>query len=100
MELHREHPGVDGFMIGRGVFANPYCFTEYLATREELMELLKLHLALFQEYADKHIPYEPLKHFFKIYINNFPGAAEMRAKLMETHSVEEAYEVLRELGEL
>ena len=38
--------------------------------------------------------YEPLKHFFKIYINNFPGAKELRAKLMETHSVAEARAVL------
>ena len=47
-----------------------------------------------------HRPYEPLKHFCKIYINNFPGAADLRAKLMETHSVQEAYAVLRQAGEL
>ena len=44
-----------------------------------------------------HIPYESLKHFFKIYINNFPGAKEIRTKLMETHSISEAHEVLKTL---
>ena len=43
------------------------------------------------------LPYEPLKHYYKIYINNFPGASDVRAKLMETHSVIEAREVLAKL---
>jgi tRNA-dihydrouridine synthase len=130
MELHMKYPEVDGFMIGRGVFANPYCFTEHQPTQEELLELLKLHLDLYEERASGFLrsirdngsdrrseprndgserggdekkylrasSYEPLKHFFKIYINNFPGAGELRAKLMETHSVEEARAVLKDAG--
>ena len=97
LELHGQHPEVDGFMIGRGVFQNPYCFTEgHVGSREELMELLELHLDLYEKY--EFYSYEPLKHFFKIYINNFPGAAEFRAKLMETHSVAEAREVIGSYG--
>ena len=126
LELHAKYPEIDGFMIGRGVFANPYCFTDRTPTKEELMELLKMHLDLYEKYAiptnieehkgqtatgglvaegtelpkycgnckPRYIPYEPLKHFFKIYVNNFPGAKELRAKLMETHSVEEAKQLL------
>ncbi|MDO4747375.1 MAG: tRNA-dihydrouridine synthase family protein [Candidatus Saccharibacteria bacterium] len=125
LELHARHPEIDGFMIGRGVFANPYCFTDHTPTREELMELLKMHLDLFEAHAEDssrgrssrpssrgsslrprsdcgcpreklpHAPsYEPLKHFFKIYVNNFPGAKELRAKLMETHSVAEARAII------
>ena len=90
-ELHQKYPKVDGFMIGRGVFRNPYCFTDHTPTKDELMELLELHLALFEKHPGK---YEPLKHFFKIYINNFPGASDLRAKLMETHSIEEARAIL------
>ncbi|MBR2709114.1 tRNA-dihydrouridine synthase family protein [Candidatus Saccharibacteria bacterium] len=96
LELYEKYPEVDGFMIGRGVFQNPYCFTDHVPTQEELMDLLKLHLDLYEEQSRKHyVSYEPLKHFFKIYINNSPGAKELRAKLMETHSVEEAREVIR-----
>ena len=125
LELHAKYPEVDGFMIGRGVFANPYCFTDHTPTREELMELLKLHLDLYEEYENRflrsvrdngserrseprndgreqggdektysHIPFESIKHFFKIYINNFPGAKDLRAKLMETHSLAEAHQVI------
>ena len=91
LKLHQKYPEIDGFMIGRGVFTNPYCFTDHIATRDELMELLDLHLNLWEKCPEK---YEPLKHFFKIYINNFPGASDLRAKLMETHSIEEARAIL------
>lgn len=95
LELRAKYPEIDGFMIGRGVFSNPYCFTDHVATREELMELLNLHLDLYEEQMALHgLPYEPLKHYYKIYINNFPGASDLRARLMETHSVAEAREVL------
>jgi tRNA-dihydrouridine synthase len=87
--------GADGIMIGRGVFTNPYCFTDHTPTREELMELLKFHLGLFEEKSKTtYLSYEPLKHFFKMYINNFPGASDLRAKLMETHSVSEARAII------
>lgn len=98
LKLHAKYPEVDGFMIGRGVFKNPYCFTDHTPTRKELLGLLKMHLDLFEEHENvtsRVLPYEPLKHFFKIYINNFPGAADFRAELMETHSVAEAREVLK-----
>lgn len=95
LELHARYPEADGFMIGRGVFANPYCFTDHQPTREELMELLNLHLDLYEKQSQKYyISYETLKHFFKIYINNFPGAKELRTKLMETHSLPEARRVI------
>ena len=98
LELHAKYPEIDGFMIGRGVFSNPYCFTDHVATREELMELLSLHLDLYEKQMALHgLPYEPLKHYYKIYINNFPGASDLRARLMETHSVAEAREVLANL---
>ena len=95
LKLHETYPEIDGFMIGRGVFTNPYCFTDHAPTREELMGLLRFHLNLYeQESKKRYLSYEPLKHFFKIYINNFPGAADLRAKLMETHSVEEARAII------
>ena len=121
LELHAKYPEIDGFMIGRGVFQNPYCFTNHTPTRNELMELLKLHLDLYEAYTkgcsrghpqllrgrsenpredgrderpreelSRKPSYESLKHFFKIYVNNFPGAKELCTKLMETHSVSEA----------
>ena len=92
-QLWRQYPTTDGFMIGRGVFANPYCFTTHQPTRAELLDLLNYHLDLHDQYPDR--PYDPLKRFFKIYINNFPGASDLRAQLMLTHTTTEAREILK-----
>lgn len=100
LELFAKFPEVDGFMIGRGVFQNPFCFRRdevCRPARAELLDLLFYHLELFEQESQKrHLSYEPLKHFFKIYINNFPGAGEIRGRLMQAHSVAEARQVLAE----
>ncbi|GHU07091.1 putative tRNA-dihydrouridine synthase 2 [Alphaproteobacteria bacterium] len=106
--LIEKYPGIDGIMIGRGVFANPYCFekTPIKHSREDLMDLLKHHLDLFDKntitYFQKSgtvpIKYKPLKKFFKIYINNFPGASDLRARLMATKTAAEAREILDSAG--
>lgn len=84
---------IDGYMIGRGVFENPYCFTDYIASKEDLLNLLKLHLDLFDsEQGDRS--FEPLKHYFKIYIRDFDGASDLRQQLMSCHSTLEARQVL------
>ena len=43
-----EKYGIDGVMIGRGVFTNPYAFetTQHTHSKEELLELLRLQLDL------------------------------------------------------
>jgi len=93
--------GVDGWMIGRGVFENPYCFTNHIGSHEELLQLFRLHLDLFDKTSahiltkyGHNLSFEPLKHYFKIYINNYEGAKELRAKLMDCHSTNEVRKVL------
>lgn len=97
MEMIKNHPGLSGFMIGRGVFGNPFCFEKLQRphTQKELLSLLKLHLKLFEQASEEdRRPFESLKHFFKIYVRDFPGASELRVKLMECHSVDEASRLL------
>jgi tRNA-dihydrouridine synthase len=88
-----ERYGVDGVMIGRGVFTNPFAFEAEKRehTKEELVQLLSLHLDLFDKYSSELEPrrFEPLKRFFKIYIRDFSGASELREKLMHTKSTDE-----------
>ncbi len=76
--------GCDGIMIGRGVFSNPWVFTEDEPTEHPLSERLALlvqHAQWYeQEFADVK-SFAPLKRFFKIYVTGFDGAAELREKL-------------------
>lgn len=93
-----EQYGIDGVMIGRGIFTNPFAFEKEKKehTKKELIDLLNLQLDLHDKYsAETEIrKYDPLKRFFKIYIRDFAGASEMRDKLMHTKNTGEAREVL------
>ena len=95
-ELFSAHPDIDGFMIGRGIFSNPFCFTTTEPTKPKLFDLLNYHLNLYDQ-AIKSTgprPFEPLKRFFKIYINHFPGASELRESLMHTKTTDEVRVIL------
>lgn len=85
--------GIDGVMIGRGVFTNPFAFEHEKRehTKEDLLSLLRLHLDLFDKYSTELEPrkFDPLKRFFKIYIRDFPGASELREQLMHTKNTDE-----------
>ena len=94
-KLVHSNQGLDGYMIGRGVFQNPYCFTDHQPTREELIKLLELHLDLFDQDQQAKHSFEPLKHYFKIYVKDFPGASELRQQLMECHSTAKAHETIQ-----
>ncbi|RYD50345.1 MAG: tRNA-dihydrouridine synthase family protein, partial [Sphingobacteriales bacterium] len=71
--------GIDGIMIGRGIFSNPFAFeqTQVDHSQQELIGLLHLQLDLHDKYSTELEPrrYDPLKRFFKIYIRNFAGAS-------------------------
>src|SRR5699024_4900643 len=91
--------GVDGVMIGRGVFKNPFAFEREKKehTSDELLDLLRLHLDLFDRYS-KMEPrsFKPLRRFFKIYIRDFRGASELRNQLMQTESTDAVRAMLNE----
>ncbi|CAM4182635.1 tRNA dihydrouridine synthase [Saccharibacillus endophyticus] len=92
LELAEKY-GVDGIMIGRGIFHNPFAFELEKKDHgsEELLNLLKLHLDLHEQHssdADPR-PFKALPRFFKIYVRGFRGANELRTKLMEARSLEE-----------
>ena len=102
LALVNKYPGINGIMIGRGVFHNPFAFEHASRehTREELLELLSYHLDLFDKWQPTlGRPYETLKRFFKIYIREFDGAGSLRAALMETKSTDEARALLAQLHE-
>ncbi len=88
---------VDGVMIGRGIFQNPWIFEspDREHAKEDYLKLLDYHLNLYEKNPDFVKSYSTLKKFFKIYIREFNNASELRAKLMETKNSEEARNILR-----
>ncbi len=93
--------GLDGIMIGRGIFKNPWIFNPNIniedVTLEQRLELLEMHLRFYKSDLQAHKNYAELKRFFKIYINGFAGSAELRAKLMATQQVDQALDLVTKL---
>ncbi|MDQ0415582.1 tRNA dihydrouridine synthase [Mesobacillus stamsii] len=89
--------GVDGVMIGRGIFHNPFAFESEKKEHStvELLDLLSLHMDLHDEYSHLELrPFTALHRFFKIYVKGFRGASELRNQLMNTKSTNEVRELL------
>ncbi len=93
-----EKYGIDGIMIGRGVFQNPFAFEKINTNHstKELIEMLLKHLEIHDKYEQEfgQRKFDPLKHFFKIYIRGFDGASEIRDKLMHTHNTKEVRAII------
>ncbi len=127
LRLVHQSPGIDGIMIGRGIFHNPFCFRDISrervtrggaapafcsaegdekegadraagpATRNQLLDLLRYHLDLFDQWQPTlKRPFETLKRFFKIYVRDFDGAKELREQLMACQTTDEVRAKLTE----
>lgn len=96
LELAEKY-GIDGVMIGRGIFKNPFAFEMVPKEHspEEYLDLLKLQLDLQDKYAEE-LPrsMSGLHRFFKIYVKGFRGAGELRNQLMNTKSTDEVRSLL------
>lgn len=98
LELAEKY-GVDGVMIGRGIFHNPFAFEKEPRehSTKELLDLLRLHLTLFDKYsANTGRPFKSLRRFFKIYVRGIRGASGLRHELMSTNSTDEVRKLLDE----
>ncbi|MFA0988427.1 tRNA dihydrouridine synthase [Staphylococcus aureus] len=98
LELAEKY-SIDGVMIGRGIFHNPFAFEKEPRehTSKELLDLLRLHLSLFNKYEKDEIrQFKSLRRFFKIYVRGIRGASELRHQLMNTQSIAEARALLDE----
>ncbi|MEH7176828.1 tRNA dihydrouridine synthase [Neobacillus vireti] len=91
MQLAEQY-GIDGVMIGRGIFKNPFAFEKEPRehSTKEYLDLLRLQLDLQDKYSEE-VPRSitGLHRFFKIYVKGFPGASELRNQLMNTKSTNE-----------
>lgn len=97
--------GVDGVMIGRGLFQNLWIFDnrgikpEDIPTKEKL-QLLIDHITLFEKIfggpkGQRKKSVDLMRKFYKVYIHGMPNAAEFRNELMQLRSPQETIEFLR-----
>lgn len=86
--------GADGAMIGRGIFGNPWAFTDHAPTPQERVRALAEHIQLFDELLGEVSNFATMKKHFKAYIHGWDHAKELRIRLMETDTAEDALAVL------
>ncbi len=92
LELAKKYQ-LDGIMIGRGIFHDPFVFSEDSIwkemTKEEKIALYRTHVELFKNtWKNNERPVYTLNKFCKIYINGFDAAKELREELMKSSSAE------------
>lgn len=94
-EEYAQRFGVDGIMIGRGVFGNPWVFAPRAerSEREKLIALAQL-ITQFSGFWQATKNDGLLKKHFKAYVEGFPGSPALRGGLMESRHSMEAIETL------
>ena len=98
--LAAEHR-LDGIMVGRGIFKDPYLFAEHspweTLGKAERIALYRRHVELFKRtWTAQDRPVVTLNKFCKVYINGFDGAKELREHLMTATSADELLAMLGE----
>jgi len=85
---------VDGVLVARGIFGNPWFFDaeKTQVTVEEKLQVMLEHTEIFLEELKDHKNFAVMKKHYKAYVNGFDGAKELRVKLMESDTYEEIVE--------
>lgn len=94
--LHEQYR-VDGIMVGRGIFHNPWIFSreQRIHSKSDFLTVLHKHLDLYESTWGRSKNFEMMKKFFKMYVKDFPGAAELRQELMSKKTYEDMVNILK-----
>ena len=104
--------GVDGVMVGRGMFGNPWFFADKDVLRSgkqggpreillsEKLGVMVEHTELFEALFDGIKQFDVMKKHYKAYVHGFEGARELRIKLMAAHTAEDVRRTLLKEGYL
>ncbi len=92
-----EETGADGVMIGRGIFGNPFLFSERTdVTPEERLKVLIEHTKKYEEKLGGIKSFHIMKKHFKSYLKGIPDAKELCASLMNTENAAEVEVLINE----
>lgn len=83
---------VDGVLVGRATFGNPWFFSGHEPTKEERFQVAIEHAKYFEANGMHHAFFAMRKHL-AWYCKGFDGAKELRTKLMLSNNAEEVEEI-------
>lgn len=85
--------GVNGVLVGRAACGNPWFFSDYKPSQEDLFKIAIEHAKYFEENHMENAFFAMRKHL-AWYCRGFDGAREVRAKLMQANSAREVEMIL------
>lgn len=91
--------GVDGVLIGRASFGNPYVYKEDYENQKNIYEISLEHCQIYEKTYNndnEKTYFLPMRKHLGWYVSAFPNAKEVRLKLFQTNSAEEVQQVLKE----
>jgi len=86
--------GVDGVLIARAAFGNPWIFLDKNVSFEERKKTMIYHATLFLKYRPT-FDLRPMRKHLSWYCMGIEGAAKLRAKLMKVITLEDLTSLLR-----
>lgn len=85
--------GVDGILIARAAFGNPWIFKEYTPTWEETKKVMMYHAELFLKYRPD-LDLRPMRKHITWYCKGIEGSAKLRDRLMKVTTIEDLKAIL------
>ena len=86
-----EHSGVDGVMLGRAIFGNPWLFNRELKLAElsvaERLRVMLEHACVYEHLYGQSRRFVNMRKHFASYVLGMPNASELRAKLTQTECI-------------
>ena len=90
--------GADGIMIGRAIYGNPWLFNSASIKQkirfETALNVMLEHALLFDQLHGNHRNFLEMRRHFKSYVAGYPESKKLKLELMETHTYEEAKEIV------
>ena len=86
--------GMDGVMVGRGAFGNPWFFAGITPDLKERFERMVIHAEYYEALYQGKKPFALMKKHFNSYIRDFDGAKELRMKFMEAKNAAEVRKIV------
>ena len=101
-ETKARETGADGVMIGRAIFGRPWLFSnsQEFENRNDtrvlagVLNIMVEHTNKFEELLGGRKNFAVMKKHYKAYCEGFPGAKELRVRLMETKNAAEVANVV------
>ena len=85
--------GVDGVLIGRAAFGNPWLLIDKLPTLEEKFAVAIEHAEVYEKILGAEY-FVPMRKHLAWYIRGFSNASELRQKLMQAKSSQDVKDIL------